>query len=236
MPFPFPHPKLICSKCGQDFTFIGILPPRQRKMKENFDMISQKVMRLQGMVCISIPHIPNFSSAKYFCFLSSPYQNIFLAPHSSTLAWKIPWTEEPGRLQFMWSLKSDMTEQLHFHFSLSCAGEGNGNLLQCSCLKNPRDRAAWWAAICGVTQSWTLLKQLSSSSILLDGKESACNTGDMCLILGLGRPPREGNGYTPVLLPESFHGQRSLAGYSPWGCKESDTTEQLMQHTKEIKS
>ena len=105
MPFPFPHPKLICSKCGQDFTFIGILPPRQRKMKENFDMISQKVMRLQGMVCISIPHIPNFSSAKYFCFLSSPYQNIFLAPHSSTLAWKILWMQKHGRLQFMGSLR-----------------------------------------------------------------------------------------------------------------------------------
>ena len=116
MPFPFPHPKLTCSKCGQDFTFIGTLPPRQRKMKQNFDMISQKVMRLQGMVCISIPHIPNFSSAKYFCFLSSPYQNL-------------------------------------------------------SFLRN---------------------------CILKDGKESACNAGDMGLILGLGRSPREGNGYTPV--------------------------------------
>ena len=57
-----------------------------------------------------------------------------MAPHSSTLAWKIPWTEEPGRLQSMGSLESDTTEQLHFHFSLSCIGEGNGNPLQCSCL------------------------------------------------------------------------------------------------------
>ena len=62
-----------------------------------------------------------------------------MAPHSSTLAWKIPWTEEPGRLQFMGSLESDMTERLHVHFSLSCTGEGNGNPLQCSCLENPRD-------------------------------------------------------------------------------------------------
>ena len=62
-----------------------------------------------------------------------------MAPHSSTLAWKIPWTEEPGRLQSMGSLESDTTERLHFQFSLSCIGEGNGNLLQCSCLKNPRD-------------------------------------------------------------------------------------------------
>ena len=60
-----------------------------------------------------------------------------MAPHSSTLAWKIPWTEEPGRLQSMGSLKSDTTEWLHFHFSLSCIGEGNGNPLQCSCLKIP---------------------------------------------------------------------------------------------------
>ena len=58
----------------------------------------------------------------------------------------------------------DTTEQLRFHFSLSCIGEGNGNPLQCSCLENPRDGEAWWAAIYGVAQSRTLLKQLSSSS------------------------------------------------------------------------
>ena len=64
-----------------------------------------------------------------------------------------------------WGRKeSDMTEQLPFHFSLSCIGEGNGNPLQCSCLENPRDRGAWWAAISGVTQSQTRLKRLSSSS------------------------------------------------------------------------
>ena len=51
--------------------------------------------------------------------------------------------------------ESDTTEQLHFHFSLSCIGEGNGIPLQCSCLENPRDRGAWWAAVCGVAQSWT---------------------------------------------------------------------------------
>ena len=57
-----------------------------------------------------------------------------------------------------------MTERLHFIFSLSCFGEGNGNPLQCSCLENPRDGGAWWAAVYGVAQSWTLLKRLSSSS------------------------------------------------------------------------
>ena len=87
-----------------------------------------------------------------------------MAPHSSTLAWKIPWMEEPGRLQSMGSLESDTTEQLHFHFSLSCIGEGNGNLLQCSCLEIPRDGGAWWAAVYGVAQNRTQLKRLSSSS------------------------------------------------------------------------
>ena len=57
-----------------------------------------------------------------------------------------------------------MTERLHFHFSLSCIGEGNGNPLQCSCLENPRDGGAWWAAVYGVPQSRTLLKRFSSSS------------------------------------------------------------------------
>ena len=60
--------------------------------------------------------------------------------------------------------ESDTTERLHFHFSLSCIGEGNGNPLQCSCLENPRDGGAWWAAIYGVAQSRTLLKRRSSSS------------------------------------------------------------------------
>ena len=87
-----------------------------------------------------------------------------MAPHSSTLAWKIPWMEEPGGLQSMGSLESDATEQLHFDFSLSCIGEGNGNPLQCSCLENPRDGGAWWAAVSGVAQSRTRLKRLRSSS------------------------------------------------------------------------
>ena len=134
-----------------------------------------------------------------------------MALHSSTLAWKIPWTEEPGRLQFMGSLRvghdwatslslftlmhrrrkwqptpvllpgkshvwrslvgyspwgcteSDTTERLHFHFLLWCIGEGNGNPLQCSCLENPRDGEAWWAAVYGVAESRTRLKWLSSS-------------------------------------------------------------------------
>ena len=66
-----------------------------------------------------------------------------MATHYSTLAWKIPWKEEPGRLQSMGSLR---------------VGEGNGNPLQCSCLENPRDWGAWWAAVYGVAQSRTRLR------------------------------------------------------------------------------
>ena len=60
--------------------------------------------------------------------------------------------------------ESDTTELLHFHFSLSCIGEGKGNPLQCSCLENPREGGAWWAAVYGVAQGRTRLKRLSSSS------------------------------------------------------------------------
>ena len=74
---------------------------------------------------------------------------------------------------------SDTTEWLHFHFSLSCIGEGNGNPLQCSCLENPRDRGAWWAAVSGVIQSWTRLKRLSrvTSVVIPAGSvwRSGCN-------------------------------------------------------------
>ena len=83
-----------------------------------------------------------------------------MAPHSSTLAWKIPWMEEPGRLQSLESLRVGH----YWTTSLWCIGEGNGNPLQCSCLENPRDGGAWWAAVYGVTQSRTQLKWLSSSS------------------------------------------------------------------------
>ena len=81
------------------------------------------------------------------------------APHSSTLAWKISWMEEPGRLQSMGSLWVGH----NWVKSLSCIGEGNGSPLQCSCLENPRDGGAWWAAVYGVAQSQTPLKWLSSS-------------------------------------------------------------------------
>jgi len=87
-----------------------------------------------------------------------------MATHSSTLAWQILWTEGLVGCSPWGRWESDTTERLHFHFSLSCIGEGNGNPLQCSCPENPRDGGAWWAAVSGVTQSQTRLKRLSSSS------------------------------------------------------------------------
>ena len=92
-----------------------------------------------------------------------------------------------------------MTEQLHFHFSLSCIGEGNGNPLQCSYLENPRDGGAWWGADYGVAQSRTQLKRLSSSrapggSV---GNESTCDAGDIRdvdSVPGSGRSPGGGHG------------------------------------------
>ena len=87
-----------------------------------------------------------------------------MAPHSSTLAWKIPWMDEPGGLHSMglWNDWADTTERTSL--SRSCIGEGNGNPLQCFCLENPREGGAWWAAVYGVAQSRTRLKRLSSSS------------------------------------------------------------------------
>ena len=94
--------------------------------------------------------------------LSAGYLEKAMAPHSSTLAWKILWMEEPRRLQSMGSLR--VGHDWAISLSLSCTGEGNGNSLQCSCLENPRDEGAWWAAVYGVAQSQTRLKWLSSSS------------------------------------------------------------------------
>ena len=92
-----------------------------------------------------------------------PHVEKAMAPHSSTLAWKIPWTEEHGGPQSMGSLRVGHD----WATSLSCIGEGNGNPLQCSCLENPRDGGASWAAVYGVTESWTRLKRLSSYHLMI---------------------------------------------------------------------
>ena len=87
-----------------------------------------------------------------------------------------------------WGLEElDMTERLHFHFSLSCIGEGNGNPLQCSCLENPRDGGVWWAAVYGVAQSGTQLKRLSSSSSRYTSIQGVDLGG--VIFFGCGRAP-----------------------------------------------
>ena len=138
-----------------------------------------------------------------------------------------------------WGRKElDRTARLHFHFSLSCIGGGNGNPLQRSCLENPRDGGAWWAAVYGVTQSRTRLKQLSSSSssrlliavasLVVErrlrgtqpsvagacgsvDKESACNAGDLGSVPGLGRSPGEWKGY-----PLQYSGLENLTDRRAW--------------------
>ena len=103
------------------------------------------------------------------------WKNWFI--HSVYIMWRRQWHPTPVLLPGKshgwrslvgcspWGhLESDTTEQLHFHFSVSCIGEGNGNPLQCSCLENPRDGGTWWAAVYEVAQSRTRLKRLSSSS------------------------------------------------------------------------
>ena len=132
-----------------------------------------------------------------------------MAPHSSTLAWKIPWTEEPGGLQSTGSLESDMTEPLHFHFSLSCIGEGNGNPLQCFCLENPRDGGAWWATVHGVAKSQTRLSDFTFTfHFHALEKEMATHSS---------------------VLPGESQGRGSLVGCRPWGRTEPDTTEATQQ-------
>ena len=118
-----------------------------------------------------------------------------------------------------------MAERLHIHFSLSC--KGNGNPFQCSCLENPRDGGARWAAVYEVSQSQTLLKRLSSSRwcsgerirLLMQETQKTWVQS-----LDLKDPLEKRWKPTSVFLPGKFHGQRSLMDYSQWGCKEWDMT------------
>ena len=119
--------------------------------------------------------------------------------------------------------ESDTIERLHFHFSLSHIGEGNRNPLQCSCLENSRDRGAWWAAVSGVAQSRTQLKRFSSSSSS-KGPACQCRRRKTCRFNPwVGKIPwrrKWRESVWAVFLPGESHGQRSLAGYGPQGCKE----------------
>ena len=128
--------------------------------------------------------------------------------------------------------ESGTTEQPHFHFSLSCIGEGNGNPLQYSCLENPRDGGAWWAAVCEVPQSRTRLKQLSSSSSMLPTssavKNLPANAGYADSVPESGKSPGGGN-----VNPLQYSCLGNLKDRRAWwaivhgGHKTSDMTEQL---------
>ena len=112
-----------------------------------------------------------FRTLVYLCWdLYKSFSNIKLepkamAPHSSTLAWKIPWMEEPSRLQSMGSLRVGHDWATSLSLFAFMHWRRNGNPLQCSCLENPRDGGAWWAAVYGVAQSRTRLKWLSRYSV-----------------------------------------------------------------------
>ena len=129
-----------------------------------------------------------------------------------------------------WSCeKSDTTERLHFHFSLSCTGEGNGNPLQCSCLENPRDGGAWWAAVYGVAQSRTRLKRLRSMGIGLwrkhvygtfSGSDAVTENITHRAFAEMGDPLDEELATHSSTLAEIIPWTESLAGQSPWSGKE----------------
>ena len=127
-----------------------------------------------------------------------------------------------------WGLEeSDTTERLHFYFSLSCIGEGNGNPLQCSCLENPGDGGAWWAAVCGVAQSRTRLKRLSSrsSSFMrqcgftvhhMGVKMPSAPPPNSCLLLHPTHVSLPPNHWYPCPLPVRVRTPIPISQYSPW--------------------
>ena len=104
--------------------------------------------------------------------------------------------------------ESDTTERLHFHFPLSCIGEGNGNPLQCSCLENPRDGEAWWAAVYGVAQSQTRLKRLNYRQQQLPDRLLGSLVPLPCSLFGVlysGRLKPQWAGGLPPRVKESDH-------------------------------
>ena len=134
-----------------------------------------------------------------------------MAPHSSTLAWKIPWMEEPGRLHSMGSLRvrHDWETSLSLFTFLHWRRKWQPTPVFSKSLENPRDGGAWWAAIYGVAQSRTRLKRLSSS------RSSRFDPW-------VGKIPwRREWQPTPGFLPGEFHGQRNLSGYGLRGHKET---------------
>ena len=148
MPF-----KLLCKNCSVIYTIITVA----LKVQEMVQRTQTKLRVLNDLTRAS----RSLKKVKAHCYSVPRRQwqpTVVVLPGKShgwrSLVGCSPWDCE----------ELDTTERLHFHFSLSCIGEGNGNPLQCFCLENPRDGRAWWAAVYGVTQSRTRLKRLSSIS------------------------------------------------------------------------
>ena len=166
-----------------------------------------------------------------------------MAPHSSTLAWKIPWTEEPGGLQSMGSLRVGHNWATSLWLFTFMHWRRKWQLLQCSCLENPGDGGAWWAAVYGVAQSWTRLTRLSSSSssslwnglpggtVVKNLPASAGDTRDTGSTPGLGRSPEVAKMATQSnILAWKIPWIEEPGGLLSMG-SESDTTERLSTHT-----
>ena len=152
MPF-----KLLCKSCSVIYTIITLA----LKIQEMVQRTQTKLIVLNDLTRAS----RSLKKVKAHCYSVPRRQwqpTVVVLPGKShgwrSLVGCSPWDCE----------ELDTTERLHFHFSLSCIGEGNGNPLQCFCLENPKDGRAWWAAVYGVTQSQTRLKWLSSSSSIIE--------------------------------------------------------------------
>ena len=126
----------------------------QPKDKEGNHIMIKGSIQEEDITIISI-YAPNIRAPQYIRQMLTTITEKAMTPHSRTLAWKIPWMEEPGGCSPWGHKESDMTVRLPFYFSLSCIGEGKDNPLQCSCLENPGDGGAWWASVYGVAQSQT---------------------------------------------------------------------------------
>ena len=120
-----------------------------------------------------------------FALFSAWHSEKAMEPHSSTPAWKIPWTEEPWKAAVMGSLRVGhdwVTSLSLFTFMI---GEGNGNSLQCSCLENPRDRGAWWAAVSGsqrVRHNWSDLAAAAAESMILEHVKQGNTLEVLCCV------------------------------------------------------
>ena len=147
----------------------GIMSFQRSQAIEPGDSIPDSVHLLNIALCPWNECLPSVSkcSLHYYLDVARPTDWEMIAIEKWRRQWHPTPVLLPGKSHGRRSLvgcspwgreESDMTEQLHFHFSLSCIGEGNGNPLPFSCLENPRDRGAWWAAVYGVAQSWTQLK------------------------------------------------------------------------------